>query len=294
MGLTEDVDFTLSDQAGQEQDLWMRYRNYPYIKEGIVMGLWLATLNQSDAQAAPDRIKRARTERNPNATVKDAFGQSIGALFGEYVSLGLGYSVIENIMANASGGQGSAQAQSDLRGTAIDFVTSPVLPHRLLRDINVMLDPVDRRDLPSKNLGYTPGWKEAIMSRIPGLKNKLPMEGKVAPAAIFSSKSSVPVAEQKALLKHFDIPATAVQYTKSKGSRDVFADLKALQKLGAGPQDIGLGMSETKKPTIAYPAPSQVRQRSVATEFVRANSPFNLLPVNQDAYKKAIRAKKDE
>ena len=294
MGLTEDVDFAISDDSGQEQDLWMRYRNYPYIKEGIVMGLWLATLDQSDAQAAPDRIKRNRTERNPNATVKDAFGQSIGALLGEYISLGLGYSIIENVMAAGSTGQGSASAANDLRGTAIDFVTAPVLPHRLLRDVNVMLDPVDRRTMPSKNLGYTPGWKEAIMSRVPGLKNKLPMEGKIATPAIFSSKTSVPVAEQKKLLEHFDIPATAVQYTKSKGSRDIFADLKALQKLGAGPQDIGLGMSETQKPTMAYPAPSQVRQRSVATEFVRANSPFNLLPVNQDAYKKAVRAKKDE
>ena len=294
MGLSEDVDFTLRDDAGQEQDLWMRYRNYPYIKEGIVMGLWLATLEQSDAQPAPDRIKRDRTERNPNAGVKDAFGQSIGALLGEYVSLGIGYSLIENIYAAGSNGQGSAQAAADLRGTAIDFVTAPVLPHRLLRDVNVMLDPVDRRDLPSKSLGYVPGWKEAIMSRIPGLKPKLPMEGKVATPAIFSSKSAVPTPEQKDLLKHFDIPATAVQYTKNKGSRDIFADLRALRKLGGGPQDIGLSMSPTNKPMIAYPSPSQVRQRDVATEMVRANTPFNLLPVNRAAYAKAIRGQKDE
>lgn len=296
-GFSEDFDFSIKDDAGQEQDLWLRYRNYPYVKEGIVLGLWLATMGESDAQATPDRIRRSRTEKDPNANVKDAFGQSIGALFGEYFSLGLGYQVIENIHASAAGGQGSAMAADELRGTAIDFATAPVLPHRLLRDANIMLDPVDRRTLPSKSLGYAPGWKEAFMSRIPGLRQSLPMEGRVSTPAVLSSQTTVPAAEVKELLEHFDIPATALQYQRGQGTgKDIFADLRKLRALGAGPQDIGLGMSTAKvpKPTISYPNPATVRQRNAATEAVRANSPFNLLPVNRAAYQKATRGQTAE
>ena len=296
-GFSEDFDFSIKDDAGQEQDLWLRYRNYPYVKEGIVLGLWLATMGESDAQATPDRIRRSRTEKDPNANVKDAFGQSIGALFGEYFSLGLGYQVIENIHASAAGGQGSATAADELRGTAIDFATAPVLPHRLLRDANIMLDPVDRRTLPSKSLGYAPGWKEAFMSRIPGLRQSLPMEGRVSTPAVLSSQTTVPAAEVKELLEHFDIPATALQYQRGQGTgKDIFADLRKLRALGAGPQDIGLGMSTAKvpKPTISYPNPATVRQRNAATEAVRANSPFNLLPVNRAAYQKATRGQTAE
>lgn len=261
MGM-DGLSFSVTDAAGDESDLWLRYRNYPYVKEGIVLGL----------AAVGDN---------------DAFGQSWASLFQEYASLGLAWQVAETLFG-ARDQYGTPEAQ--LGGMAADVALSPVLPHRLLRDANILVDPTDRRLTPSKRLDYQPGFAEGMMSRVPGLRDELPMAGEIRQPKVLllSVKSSVPAEQRAELERHFGIePGTAVADARSR--TDVFADLAKLRQLGGDANDVRVVRSAQGKPMIAYPDPDTVRRKDSFWEAVRSASAANLLPVKREAYRAAVR-----
>lgn len=259
MGL-DGMDFSVTDPAGDESDLWLRYRNYPYIKEGIVMGLL----------AVGDR---------------EAFGQSWSSLFQEYASLGLGWQVAETLFG-ARDQYGTPEAQ--LAGMATDVALSPVLPHRMMRDVGTVVSPQDRRLTPSKRLDYQPGAVEGVMSRIPGLKQSLPLAGEIAAPKVLSSKSSVSPDERRELAEHFGIDLETVPHDP-KARKDVFADLMKLRKLGGTARDVRVTPSpDTGKPLIAYPNPDTARRKDRFWEVMRSVSAANLLPVKREAYRAAV------
>jgi len=157
----------IKDDQGNEQDLWLRYRNYPWIREAILMGLaetgqWQEFQRQADATA------------------------------GEYLSLGL----ITSLPPFASLNQFNKNKSTSflLADAAYDLLTSPILPSRLRKQTLVPLaDPISRQVEPRKSQDkpgaarlssepsawddYQPGAKEALMAGTPGLSKFLPAAG---------------------------------------------------------------------------------------------------------------------
>jgi predicted ABC-type ATPase len=254
--------FDVTDEAGDENDLWMRYRNYPYIKEGVVLGL--AVTGQ-----------------------REAFGESWTSLFQEYAALGIAWQLAET-MFGARDQYGTPESQ--IGGMAFDVATSPVLPHRMLRDATTLIDPTDRRLTPSKSLDYAPGFTEGVMSRLPGLKDNLPVAGNIKQPAKISARTTATPAEVAEVSKTFGIDPAKLTRDKAV-KRDTFADLVKLRKLGATQADVKVSTNDKGQQTAAYPDPDTVRKKSRFYELMRATTAANLLPVKREAYKAAVLGK---
>jgi len=73
---------------------------------------------------------------------------------------------------------------------AFNMATARVLPPRALRDIAMLVDPVNRRYSASKSLDYVPGFAEGIMSNLPGVTKALPPSGRPATKPMLSPEAS--------------------------------------------------------------------------------------------------------
>lgn len=260
-------DFSILDKAGRDSDLWLRYRNMPMIKESIVLGLGMS--GQSEA-----------------------FGDAWKGYFEEAISFGMLADIYENTLGDGKFGIAPSVA---LTRTATDLATAPLVPHRLRSDVARMMDLTDRKFSPSKNLNYNPGPFEALQGMIPGQSKNLPAAGEPTTPATINSQTSVSATRQAELMAKFGIPAESVTYYPR--GKDVFADLDKLDKLGGNRRNVAITQSRpTKKsgpnfqpkPLVTYTHPDQVRRKDSAFEALRMLSPFNMLPIPREAYRKAV------
>ncbi len=146
-GLMSDVEFTLDDGSGEAKDLWWRYRNYPYLKEGIAMGL-LMTGKTDEAM------------------------QQLSDISGEYVSLGMLAKVV-----GMSSFDKDKPVGFRLGEVVYDVGTAGVLPPPWRQFATRMADPVFRRSTPMEAIGYSAGPLDAIKANTPFLSRTVPSAG---------------------------------------------------------------------------------------------------------------------
>ena len=260
-------DFTLIDDAGKESDLWLRFRNLPMVRESIVLGLGASGQNE-------------------------AFGEAWIGYFQEAISFG--WSVD---MALALSGHSKYGIDPDVIVTQniAKLAMSPLIPHRPLNDAAMISDMTSRRLGKSAALNYNPGPFEALQGMIPGQSKKLPAAGETTTPSLINSSTSVAPERQAELMAKFGIPAESLTY--SARGKDVFADLDKLDRLGGNKRNVALTQSRPTsksgpnfqpKPLITYTSPDQVRQKKKLFEAIRMTTPFNLLPIPREAYRKAV------
>lgn len=313
----------IKDDSGQEQDLWLRYRNYPWIREAILMGL-------------------AETGQ------WEEFNRQADATAGEYLSLGL----ITSLPPFASLNQFNKNKTTPflLTDAAYDLLTSPIIPSRLRKQTLVPLaDPISRQVEPRKSQDkpgvaslshepgawdtYQPGAKEAIMAGTPFLSKLLPAAGATVtgeprqfdPGRWYQNQ----VRTLSQHLQEGDI--NRKQYQKALGeARSAFEDLKAngmnkestaklykdfgieptpaqiaqttstplpqmllnLRKLGVGPESVRSVTSRDKQgqpiTKVSIPKPESINVTNRGLMGLRQLTGMNILPATRGAVKEAV------
>lgn len=267
-GLMNDVDFTWDDGSGEPKDLYWRYRNYPYLKEAIAIGLFL--------------------------TGKAGNGQDqLTDLMGEYVSFGILASFWPAAMTPFD--QGKTWGYRATEGL-YDFTTSGIMPSPWRQFITRMVDPVTRRTRKSEALGYEAGPIDAIRVNTPFLSKTVPSTGTRTPSAFapFSAeqwfktreaaikKEGTPAADKKANIEAlrrqaqklnmpvqeqveiFRAEGLPVAKINMKATSDIPAaqKIRTLRDLGVGPESFGVSERKTKSggkvPTLSIPDPATV------------------------------------
>ena len=146
-GLMRDTDFTLDDGSGDSKDLWWRYRNYPYLKEGIAMGLLVS----------------GKTDKAL---------EQFGDISEEYVSLGMLAKVI-----GLSSFDKNKPVGFRLGEVAYDVGTAGLVPPPWRQFATRMLDPVMRRTRAAEPLGYGATMMDAFRANTPILSRTVPTTG---------------------------------------------------------------------------------------------------------------------
>lgn len=239
-GLMRDAEFTLDDGSGESKDLWWRYRNYPYLKEGIAMGLLLAGKTDKALEQFADITE-------------------------EYVSLGM----LAKIVGMSSFDR-DKPVGFRLGEVAYDVGTAGVLPTPWRQFATRMVDPVMRRSREAEPLGYTAGPLDAIRANTPFLSRTVPTTGQLGRDAFapFSAekwfskekkaveRSDMPVEEKRATIESLRQQATKLNMTPAqqadfmklaglpveqfnmRGTSTVptVANLERLRSMGVGPE----------------------------------------------------------
>ena len=148
-GLMRDTDFTLDDGSGDSKDLWWRYRNYPYLKEGIAMGLLVS----------------GKTDKAL---------EQFGDISEEYVSLGMLAKVI-----GLSSFDKDKPVGFRLGEVAYDVGTAGLVPPPWRQFATRMLDPVMRRTRAAEPLGYGATMIDAFRANTPILSRTVPTTGEL-------------------------------------------------------------------------------------------------------------------
>jgi RNA polymerase sigma factor (sigma-70 family) len=152
-GLMRDAEFTMDDGSGESKDLWWRYRNYPYLKEGIAMGLLLAGKTDKALEQFADISE-------------------------EYVSLGMLAKIV-----GLSSFDKDKPVGFRLGEVAYDVGTAGVLPPPWRQFATRMVDPVMRRSREAEALGYEAGPLDAIRANTPFLSQTVPTTGQLGRSA---------------------------------------------------------------------------------------------------------------
>lgn len=278
-GLMHDVDFTVTDGSGESKDLWWRYRNYPYLKEGILLGLVL-------------------TGRKARAL------DQLSEISDEYVSFG----ILSKLVWPSKFDDRKSLAWRGAE-VALDLTTSGVAPVPWRQFAVNMADPVARKYNKSESIGYEAGFTDALRANIPGLSKGLPSTGHRKPVAFapFSAKewfdgkkrevekSSMPPNEKRSTLArlsaearelHMDIPSQREAFArvglpveKMDARKTSVAPsarrILALEKLGIGAESIGV----TPKGQIVVPDPATVNYRPRGLQALRAFGGLNVIAV---------------
>ncbi len=239
-GLMRETEFTLDDGSGEDKDLWWRYRNYPYLKEGIAMGLLLSGKTDKALEQFSD-------------------------ISGEYVSLGM----LAKIVGMSSFDQ-DKPVGFRLGEVAYDVGTAGVLPTPWRQFATRMVDPVMRRSREAEPLGYSAGPLDAIRANTPFLSRTVPTTGELGRSAYapFSAeswfskekkavqKSNMPADEKRATIDALRQQATKLNMTPAqqadfmklaglpveqfnmRGTSSVpaVANLERLRSMGVGPE----------------------------------------------------------
>jgi RNA polymerase sigma factor (sigma-70 family) len=148
-GAMRDVDFTLDDGSGESKDLWWRYRNYPYLKEAIMLGLFMVGKTGKGFEQLTD-------------------------LSGEYVSMGILSKLSPWAMSSFDEGKSYPYRLGE---GAYDLATAGIVPPPWRQLATRMVDPVTRRTRKVESLGYEAGPLDAIRVNTPGLSKTVPSTG---------------------------------------------------------------------------------------------------------------------
>jgi RNA polymerase sigma factor (sigma-70 family) len=176
-GLMRDTDFTLDDGSGESKDLWWRYRNYPYLKEGIAMGLLLAGKTDKALEQFADISE-------------------------EYVSLGM----LAKIVGMSSFDK-DKPVGFRLGEVAYDVGTAGVLPTPWRQFATRMVDPVMRRTREAEPLGYEAGPLDAIRANTPYLSRTVPTTGELSRSAYAPFSAESWFSKEKKAVERSDMPA---------------------------------------------------------------------------------------
>lgn len=176
-GLMRDAEFTLDDGSGESKDLWWRYRNYPYLKEGIAMGLLLAGKTDKALEQFADISE-------------------------EYVSLGMLAKIV-----GLSSFDKDKPVGFRLGEVAYDVGTAGVLPTPWRQFATRMVDPVMRRTREAEPLGYAAGPLDAIRANTPFLSRAVPTTGQLSRNAFAPFSAEKWFSKEKQAVERSDMPA---------------------------------------------------------------------------------------
>jgi hypothetical protein len=287
-GMMRGASFTTTDAAGRENDLWWRYRNYPYFKEAILMGM-AARGNWGD------------------------FGTAFGDISGEYVSLGLLAKVL-----GLSAFDRDKTVPFRVTEAAYDIATAGAVPPPWRQLAVKLTDPVMRKTTPSETLGYDAGALDAIRVNTPGLSSTVPSTGsrKQAAFAPFSAedwfkreaaevrsdasltpaekdattaalrtqaqKFALPAIDQRDLFRDAGLPVELMNM-QATSTVPAASDITTLRELGVGPESYRVVENAKGQTRINYPDPATVRVAKPAFELGRFFGGANLMPVPRKA-----------
>lgn len=149
-----DVDLQSEDGGADGKDIYWRYRNYPYLKEALVMGLFANGEGQRGKEALFDVVD-------------------------EYITTG----ILVKLVGMDSWDKGK---RDDFRLTeaVYDLMASPVAPKPWRAFAVRAVDPVVRRTRPSPSMGYEGGVLDAIKVNTPGLSKSVPAAGRYRESAL--------------------------------------------------------------------------------------------------------------
>jgi len=286
-GLMHDVDFTLDDGTGTTKDLWWRYRNYPYLKEALALGL-VANGQYSEAM------------------------QQMGDIAGEYVSLG----IISKIIGISEFDKNKPVGYRLTEG-ALDFSTSGVLPVPWRNLATRLVDPVTRSDKPMEKLGYTASPMDALFNNTPFLSKNQPSTGSRVNAAFapFSAEKwlnrelakinksnmsgserdaeirrvketarryDIPIEGQIRVMKDAGVPVEKLNLGKNS-SVPIAYNIQKLKNMGVGKESIAL----TPKGEVNMPDASTVAYTDPLMQLIRTFGGVNIKPVPRGGPKSA-------
>ena len=283
-GLMRGVSFTTTDAGGREEDLYWRYRNYPYLKEGILMGL-----------AA-------------NGKWGD-FGTAFSDISGDYISLGL----IAKVLGLSSFDKDKPVPYRTAEAL-YDVATSGPLPSTWRQFAVKVADPVMRRNTPSKSIGYDASALDAIKANTPFLSKTIPSVGKrkevgfapfnaeqwfkmesgsVAKDSSLSPqqksetisdlrkqalKLSLPAITQRDIFRDAGLPVDKMAMDRTS-TAPAASDIQTLRRMGVGPESYGVTTNAAGQTRLAYPDPGTVRLTKPSMEALRFFGGLNLMPV---------------
>ncbi len=152
--LMRDVDLQEEDGGADGKDVYWRYRNYPYLKEALVLGLLLNGEGARSREALMDVVD-------------------------EYVTSGL-------LVKFAGLDSWDKGKRDDFRMTEAiyDLLASPVAPKPWRVFAGRIVDPVVRRTRPLPSMGYEGGAMDAIRVNTPGLSKSVPAAGTYRQSAL--------------------------------------------------------------------------------------------------------------
>ena len=208
---------TVTDGIGNEQDLWMRYRQYPYYKEALLMALLGRTAFGSG---------------EGKETWKLATG-----IMDEYVT----YGILKNFLALPPmlTGTDKNKSYSYRAGEgAYDLLSSPFNLPRWQKFFRDMIDPVSRSAKPVPSVGYDATFFDGIRGQFPVASLSMPAAGSYKPSSLsLSSASGMSGDQQRDVFSRVGLPApssTAVESRVTLAKR-----IQELEKLGVGKESIG-------------------------------------------------------
>jgi hypothetical protein len=288
-GLMHDVDFTIDDGSGDSKDLWWRYRNYPYLKEAIAIGLFMTGKSGKGMEQLTDVLD-------------------------EYVSFGI---LSKLIPLNGPFDEGKNYGYKVSEGL-YDVATSGALPVPWRQFATRMVDPVMRRSRKIESLGYEAGPLDAIKLNTPGLSKTVPSGGRRQRAAFapFSAKDwfkeqtriipklGTPAADKIAEMQHWrqqaakldmspedqreffrlaGLPVEKMNMTGSSISPSV-RKIQRLQALGVGNESFGAVQRVDKRTgktitSLTIPDPASVGYQPRGLQALRFFGGVNLMAV---------------
>jgi len=286
-GLMRDVDLQAEDGGADAKDIYWRYRNYPYLKEALVAGLFANGEGERGYEALMDVVD-------------------------EYVTSG--------ILVKLAGLDSWDKGKRDdyrMAEAIYDVLASPVAPKPWRVFAGRVADPVVRRNRPLPSMGYEGGALDAIRVNTPGLSKGVPAAGRYRESALapFSAenwfkgeaakigRSKGLSDEQKALavdglrgqLRAMDARTASEQMdvlrrvglpveraAGSSGSmRQLASDVERLQGMGVGSESWRMN----DRGRVVMVLPDSVPTRPVGLEFLRFFGGANVKMVPQELIK---------
>jgi predicted RNA methylase len=231
-----------------EEDTWLRYANYPYFREALTM----ASLAEAYGSTALESLGMKTTDFGAGKIEKAH--EEASNLLEEYASLGILAKMALNVF-----GWRMAYDQGKTKGyvwgeTLYDFSTSGVMPAAWRKSTVTYVDPLYRRQRPSKTLAYDADFIDALENNTPGLSRRNPAQGEVQIVG---------------------------------ANTDVDEELRTLEEMGAGDASTRTYLDTKGNPKRAYVDPTQVVRRTRAQELVRQMLGLNLKQINRTGYQKA-------
>lgn len=256
----------LYQKFNTDEDAYLRLRNYPYIREAMIVGnisrllrlraISVGNLNALSTETTEDdlKIEGPSSEGALRALIQRReaeLSQELSSMLTDYATLGIAGKMVVGAVYGMSSPYDIGKATSWKIGESlIDLVSSGVAPVAARNFARDLADPIARRNRPSAALAYEGGFVDAIKNATPFLSRSLPPQGDV------KTRTYDPLNPKQAV------------------------DMAGLADLGIE-DSLKMFSDEKGKLKVSYPDPFAVRKQSRMAILARGIAGLNVVKVKR-------------